>query len=143
MEHVVFFSEASGEPAYRRVEGLEEAVRVVEELRNEHGIEDASVHTLTSVPLSFRAYYRVEVAADEAGLPVSAALPVPPVAQLIPAEAPADGEEFADPPNAAEDEAADDSSATDAVQDDPDATASVPAARFEREPERSLGYFVQ
>jgi hypothetical protein len=68
MEHVVF-SAAPGAgdtdgPAgeeFRRVASLEEALRVVEHLRNDVGITDASVFALTPVPLAFRAYYRVEV----------------------------------------------------------------------------------
>jgi hypothetical protein len=62
MEHVVFFSETPGEPEFRRVGDLEEAVRLVEKLRNDRGISDVSLHALTEVPVSFRTYYRVEVA---------------------------------------------------------------------------------
>jgi hypothetical protein len=61
MEHVVFFSESSGAPAFRRAGNLEEAVRLVEGLRNELGITDVTLHALTPVPVSFRTYYRVEV----------------------------------------------------------------------------------
>ncbi len=61
MEHVVFFPSPDGAPAFRRVTNLEEAVRLVEHLRNVEGVGEASVHALTEVPLSFRAYYRVEV----------------------------------------------------------------------------------
>lgn len=70
MEHVVFFTEKPGEPEFRRVGDLEEAVRLVESLRNERGIADVSVHALTPVPVSFRTYYRVEVgAADVPSVP--------------------------------------------------------------------------
>src|ERR1700712_1995250 len=62
MEHVVFFSETPGEPEFRRGGDLEEAVRLVERLRNDRGISDVSLHALTPVPVSFRTYYRVEVA---------------------------------------------------------------------------------
>src|SRR4051812_28431905 len=65
MEHVVFFSESSGDSAFRRVPDLEEAVRLVESLRNERGITDVAVHALTPVPVSFRTYYRVEVAVSQ------------------------------------------------------------------------------
>ena len=61
MEHVVFFPAADGSPAFRRVPTLDEAVRLVEHLRNVEGLSTVSVHSLTEVPLSFRAYYRVEV----------------------------------------------------------------------------------
>jgi hypothetical protein len=61
MEHVVFFSESTGEPAFRRFGDLEAAVQLVESLRNDRGITDVTLHALTPVPVSFRAYYRVEV----------------------------------------------------------------------------------
>ena len=83
MEHVVFFPAHDGSPAFRRVANLEDAVRLVEHLRNVEGVNEVSCHALTEVPLAFRAYYRVEVPAA-ADVPV----PVPPVAEEAP-EAPA------------------------------------------------------
>ena len=64
MEHVVFFPAPDGTPAFRRVPSLDEAVRLVEHLRNIEGVASASVHALTEVPLAFRAYYKVEVPAE-------------------------------------------------------------------------------
>ena len=64
MEHVVFFPAPDGTPAFRRVPSLDEAVRLVEHLRNIDGVSSASVHALTEVPLAFRAYYKVEVPAE-------------------------------------------------------------------------------
>ena len=61
MEHVVFFPAPDGTPAFRRFAGLEEAVRFVEHLRNVENVSSASVYSLTEVPLSFKAWYRVEV----------------------------------------------------------------------------------
>lgn len=61
MEHVVFFPAHDGSPAFRRVGDLEDAVRLVEHLRNVEGVAEVSCHSLTEVPLAFRAYYRVEV----------------------------------------------------------------------------------
>lgn len=91
MEHVVFFPTPDGAPAFRRVASLEDAVRLVEHLRNVEGVSSVSVHTLAEVPLAFRAYYRVEIPA-EAGAPVVPAQPtaevvevaVEPVAELAP-----------------------------------------------------------
>src|SRR5213592_4086554 len=54
MEHVVFFPAHDGSPAFRRVASLEDAVRLVEHLRNSEGVDHVSVHALTEVPLSFR-----------------------------------------------------------------------------------------
>ena len=96
MEHVVFFPAPDGTPAFRRLADLDEAVRLVEHLRNVEGVSSASVHSLTEVPLAFRAYYRVEVPsvldipARADALPVDA-LPVDalPVAEVPAFELPA------------------------------------------------------
>ncbi len=61
MEHVVFYPTHDGSPAFRRLPTLDEAVRLVEHLRNVEGVAEVSVHALTEVPLAFKAYYRVEV----------------------------------------------------------------------------------
>jgi hypothetical protein len=99
MEHVVFFPAADGSPSFRRVPSLDEAVRLVEHLRNAEGLSTVSVHSLAEVPLAFRAYYRVEVpgaaVASSAPLhqpvaiaaPGAGAAPSPPVP--VPAVAPA------------------------------------------------------
>ena len=82
MEHVVFFPAGDGSPAFRRVANLDEAVRLVEHLRNVEGVSTVSVHALTEVPLAFRAYYKVEVSAD-------AAVPAQPVpSDVVPEPAP-------------------------------------------------------
>ena len=64
MEHVVFFPARDGSPAFRRFADLPEAVRFVEHLRNVENVSDASVHALTEIPLSFKAWYRVELPAS-------------------------------------------------------------------------------
>ena len=64
MEHVVFFPAPDGAPAFRRLASIEEAVRLVEHLRNVEGVAEVAVHPLgAEVPLAFRAWYRVEVPA--------------------------------------------------------------------------------
>lgn len=83
MEHVVFFPAPDGAPAFRRVPSLDEAVRLVEHLRNVEGVNSVSVHALTEVPLAFRAYYKVEVPAA-----VEALVPAQPVAEAPPAVEP-------------------------------------------------------
>jgi hypothetical protein len=83
VEHVVFFPAHDGSPAFRRVANLEDAVRLVEHLRNVEGVNEVSCHALTEVPLSFRAYYRVEVPGS-----VEAEPPAQPVAEVA-AELPA------------------------------------------------------
>jgi hypothetical protein len=75
MEHVVFSAAVDGlSEEFRRVASLEEAIRVVEHLRNDLGVEDATVFSLTPVPLAFRTYYRVEI--PEASPPALTAEPV-------------------------------------------------------------------
>ena len=88
MEHVVFFPTPEGAPAFRRVPSLEEAVRVVEHLRNVDGIAEVSVHALTEVPLVFRTWYRVEIPTEVARTaPVQSPLAGAPVVQVqVPAE---------------------------------------------------------
>jgi hypothetical protein len=66
MEHVVFYPALDGAPAFRRFVSLDEAVRFVEHLRNAEGVSEVSVHALAPVPLSFRAYYKVEVPQEPA-----------------------------------------------------------------------------
>lgn len=92
MEHVVFFPAPDGSPAFRRVAALEDAVRLVEHLRNVEGASEVSVHALTEVPLAFRAYYRVELPAPveaEAPAPVAPLAPEPePLQALVPEQAP-------------------------------------------------------
>ena len=93
MEHAVFFPAPDGTPAFRRVASLEEAVRLVEHLRNVEGVSSVSVHALTEVPLSFRAYYRVEVPGAAVLPEVAVAdvdVPVPALAlvQELPVQAP-------------------------------------------------------
>ena len=50
-EYAVFFTGPDHGPAFRRVTSLDEAVQVVEHLRNELGVLDANVHSLALVPL--------------------------------------------------------------------------------------------
>jgi len=89
MEHVVFFPAHDGSPAFRRLASLEEAVRFVEHLRNNEGVDTFSVHSLTEVPLAFKQYFRVE-------LPTATETPAP--APAVPAveEAPEQPEPVAE-----------------------------------------------
>ena len=84
MEHVVFFPASDGSPAFRRLPSVEEAVRLVEHLRNVEGVDRVSVHALTEIPLAFRAYYRVELPAPPAQVRLAAALAAQPVDEVMP-----------------------------------------------------------
>jgi hypothetical protein len=85
VEHVVFFPAPDGSPAFRRFGDLPEAVRFVEHLRNIENVSNASVYALTEVPLSFKAWYRVELPASAE----EAAAPDQPRAESAPETAPA------------------------------------------------------
>jgi hypothetical protein len=69
MEHVVFYIGANGAPAFQRANSLEDAVSYVETLRNSQNVTEFSVHALTLVPVSLRAYYHVEVPASDDDAP--------------------------------------------------------------------------
>src|SRR5882724_8168795 len=105
MEHVVFYPAPDGSPAFRRIGSLDDAVRFVEHLRNIEGVSEVSVHALSAVPLAFRAYYRVEVPADEAA-PAVEAVEVPAEAVEVPVEAPVEAVEAMAEPMAAVNEPA-------------------------------------
>jgi hypothetical protein len=108
VEHVVFFPAPDGSPAFRRVAGLEDAVRLVEHLRNVEGVAEVSIHPLgAEVPLAFRTWYRVEVPAAEL-VPAVPEQTVPepelelaPVAEPVRADA-VPAEPVAEPPTAEE-----------------------------------------
>jgi hypothetical protein len=128
VEHVVFFAAPDGAPSFRRVAGLEEAVRLVEHLRNVDGVHQVSVHALgDEVPLAFRTWYRVEVPAD--GPPVVPAqaapepVPVPAPAEPLPVAEPAPVAEHA----VAEHAVAEHATAEEPVADELEAPAVAPA----------------
>lgn len=85
MEHVVFFPAPDGAPAFRRVSSIEDAVHLVEHLRNVEGVPEVSVHALTEVPLSFRPWFRVELPGSVSPQPTT---PEDPDASGQPAAAP-------------------------------------------------------
>ena len=82
MEHVVFFTGADGAAQYRRTPSLEEAVRVVEHLRNVEGVEDSRVFGMTEVPLSFKTVYRVEIPGQTADVSSAPLPPMPPMPEM-------------------------------------------------------------
>jgi len=64
VEHVVFFPAHDGSPAFRRVANLEDAVRLVEHLRNVEGVNEVSCHVLTEAPADEPAVVPTQVAED-------------------------------------------------------------------------------
>ena len=93
MEHVVFFTGADG-AQYRRTPSLEEAVRVVEHLRNVEGVEDSRVFALSEVPLAFKTVYRVEIPGQPVDASPAPLPPMPPMPEMpelgVAPEAPAE-----------------------------------------------------
>lgn len=87
MSHMVIYRGNDGKPAYYEVEDIHDAVSFVEQLRNEQGIEHATIHRMEQVTFQYRPYFRVELktGANElgSGTPQSASIPSPPMAAPI------------------------------------------------------------
>lgn len=68
MSHMVIFRNAEGKPGYHQADSLDEAVRFVERLRNQEQVTDSRIFRMQEVPIEFKTYVKVEVAAssDEA-----------------------------------------------------------------------------
>ena len=90
MSHMVIFRDAEGKPGYHQAEALEQAVRFVEELRNERQVTDARVFSMQEVALEFKTYWKVEVTAEAPGPPVPAPAPALPGEGFVSALAVAD-----------------------------------------------------
>jgi len=72
---MVIFQTPDGNPGYNQFESLEEAVRFVETLRNDQGVETARMFALEEVKFDFKPYFRVEI-----DPPMIAAASAPPAA---------------------------------------------------------------
>jgi hypothetical protein len=150
MEHVVFSAAQDGAgEEFRRVASLEEAVRVVEHLRNDLGITDPSVFALTPVPVAFRTYYRVEVPGfDEAAEPANLELPpaeLPQVDQVDQVDHVDHVEEVSEGPESDTDFVFDGNGDMDVPGILPEASglSSIPASRQDHDADHSLGYFAR
>jgi hypothetical protein len=86
MAHMVIFRRQDGKPGYHQADGVEDAVRFVEMLRNQEKVSDARIFRMEEVAIEVRTYYKVEVVPEDAEpepapAPAAAAtvpLPVPP-----------------------------------------------------------------
>jgi hypothetical protein len=63
---MVIFRSPEGKPGYHQSEGLEEAMRFAEMLRNQEQVTDARIFRMDEVAIEFKLYYRVEMAAESA-----------------------------------------------------------------------------
>lgn len=82
MAHLVRHRTPSGDMVTSEVADLEEAVALVERLRNDDKAEDVRVYA--EVPLRFETYVRVSIAADESTEPSADEEPVPAPADTAP-----------------------------------------------------------
>lgn len=71
MDHLVKFTTDEGREGQHTAESLDDALRFVERLRNSETISEVRVFRMQEVPISFRTYFKVELAA-EAESPVRA-----------------------------------------------------------------------
>src|SRR4051812_6951676 len=137
MEHVVFHPGPDGSPAFRRFGALEDAVGFVEHLRNVEGVSEVSVHALAPVPLAFRAYYKVEVPAEQQQVDVPA--PSQPVLESVPVAVPVEAVPIeaasVDEPQLAEPQYAE------AQLAEPQLAEATAAAEQPSNGKRSLGFF--
>jgi hypothetical protein len=60
--HMVIFRSPEGKPGYHQSDGLDEAMRFAEMLRNQEQVTDARIFRMDEVPIEFKTYYRVEMA---------------------------------------------------------------------------------
>lgn len=66
MSHMVIFRTPEGKPGYQPAETVQDAVAVVERLRNDEGVENVRIFRLEEVQFELRPYYKVELTAAEA-----------------------------------------------------------------------------
>lgn len=117
MSHMVIFRTPEGKPGYQPADTVEEAVAVVERLRNEDGVENVRIFRLEEVAFEYKPYYKVELAGGGGDEPRGRSVPT----AILEGSGPTDVDE----PGAAGDEAdAEDGAPADAPDGD---EASVPA----------------
>ena len=77
MAHMVIFRRPDGKPGYHQADGVDDAVRFVEMLRTQEKVTDARIFRMEEVPIEVRAYYKVEIVAEESEAPAAPAVPTP------------------------------------------------------------------
>jgi hypothetical protein len=100
---MVIFRESDGTPGYHQAEGLDDAVRFVEELRNERQVSETRVFAMHEIPIEVKTYWKVEVMPpDPVAAPPAPPAAVPPLVSV--AVAPEAVSEFESSPFATADE---------------------------------------
>jgi hypothetical protein len=64
---MVIFRSPEGKPGYHQSEGLDDAMRFAEMLRNQEQVTDARIFRMDEVPIEFKMYYRVEIGSAAEG----------------------------------------------------------------------------
>ena len=62
MSHMVIFRTPEGKPGYQPADTVEDAIAIVERLRNDDGVENVRIFRLEEVAFEYRPYYKVELA---------------------------------------------------------------------------------
>ena len=62
MSHMVIFRTPEGKPGYQPADAVEDAIAIVERLRNDDGVENVRIFRLEEVAFEYRPYYKVELA---------------------------------------------------------------------------------
>lgn len=64
MDHLVKFTTDEGREGQHTADSLDDALAFVERLRNREAISEVRVFRVQEVPISFRTYFKVELAGD-------------------------------------------------------------------------------
>ncbi|MEZ5376278.1 MAG: hypothetical protein R2733_07145 [Acidimicrobiales bacterium] len=99
MSHMVIYRGTDGKPAYHEVEDIHDAVQYVEQLRNDQGVEHATIHRMEQVNFEYRPYFRVELRSASGELLSGG--PAPAAVAAAPPAAPAAAPAVEAPPTAA------------------------------------------
>ncbi len=67
MSYMVVFQNAEGRTGYHQADGLEEATRFVEHLRNREEVDRARMFQMVEVRFEFRPYFKVELSPGAGG----------------------------------------------------------------------------
>jgi len=87
---MVIFQSPDGSPGYTQVESLDDAVAVVEELRNERGVTNARLFALEEIKFEMKPVFKVELQALTAGSGAAGGAAEVPTAPPAPPQPPRD-----------------------------------------------------
>ena len=91
---MVIFRRPEGKPGYHQAEGVDDAIRFVEMLRNQEQVTDARIFRMDEVPFEFRTVFKVEIVAQDgaAKKPQKTQAPAPEVDGVVPDDLPTPAE---------------------------------------------------